>query len=340
MASAKRNYAAGRYQAAAAEFAKAATVAKRNKDRDEALFMQARMLRRAGLPARAQAIYRNILALSTDGPRSGRAQFELAKLEVAHGNKAKGYTLLQEAIEKHPSHGASRGAFRQLVEHLDSSDRTALRTLLKRWTSALKGSDSEQRARYELAQLEGRDGNTELALSLLLKAAKEHPYPKGNLTDDALWHASLFAEKLNRYQQAVAILEQLLSTREVAQGGSYERPRFPAAQYRIAELWRDPLNNPAQARGAFRKVHQIHSTSILADDALWNEGLLALRLGDPKGACDAAERFRQAFPDSRYRRCLKQLCPQFADTEKGCPDYILRAAKQGRSPSPVQATDD
>ena len=87
MAAAKRAYSAGRYSEAAKAFATAATSAKRLKDRDEALFMQARMLRRMGIDEGAIAVYKKLIASSPRGPRHGRAAFEIAGLTIEKADR-------------------------------------------------------------------------------------------------------------------------------------------------------------------------------------------------------------------------------------------------------------
>jgi len=326
MAAAKRAYSAGRYSEAAKAFATAATSAKRLKDRDEALFMQARMLRRMGNDEGAIAVYKKLIASSPRGPRHGRAAFEIAGLTIEHVDATRGWQMLQQAIEEFPDHGAARGAIRKLVAHLDETNRKALAELLNRWLTKLRGSDSEQRVKYELARLAARRGDKKKALQLMLRAAREHPYPKGNLTDDALWRASLYAEELGEAARAIAILQELLATREVAQGGSYERPRFPQAQMRIAQLYRDRLGDMARARREFRRTYTLHSTSILADDAMWQEALMALRMRDSEGACGIVRELPSRFPRSRYRRCVREICPAAVAASKDpCPRYIMRS---------------
>ena len=168
-------------------------------------------------------------------------------------------------------------------------------------------------------------GDLEQARGRLLATARAHPYPHGSLTDDALWRASQVAERMGKFELAVADLRELLSAREEATGGSYERPRFPEAQMRVAELYRDKLRDLAAARREFRAMYRTHNTSVLADDAMWNEALIAWRQGDGEAACDIGEELPERFPESRYRRCVSQLCPALAAktrTKRECPRYI------------------
>ena len=56
----------------------------------------------------------------------------------------------------------------------------------------------------------------------------------------------------------------MLSVREESTfAGSYERPRFSPAQFRIAVLYRDVLRDHRSARREFHRLYQAHKSSIL-----------------------------------------------------------------------------
>jgi TolA-binding protein len=321
---AQRAHNAGRYAEAAEGFAKAARVAQRVKDRDEALFLAARMKEKLGRWDEARKDYRELARVSPDGPRTARAVFDLAHLEIEHGDEAAGWALLERAIERYPGHGSTRNALGRLAEHLATrGGEAALRARLARWLDALRGTDAEQQLKYELARSLERDGALREAHAMLLRAAREHPYPTGPLTDDALWRASHVAERLGDAALAVADLRELLSDRETAAGGSYERPRFPEAQLRIALLYRDRLGDRAAARRELRVMHTRHAKSVLADDALWYEAELWARDGDAERACDVVAELALRYPGSRYRRCVALVCPRPGDgAASDCPRYI------------------
>ncbi|MBN4059264.1 hypothetical protein JYT22_01270 [Endomicrobium sp. AH-315-J14] len=334
MASAKRAYTAGRYLEAAGSFDKAASVAKRLKDRDEARFMQARMFERARDYASAETSYLRLMADSPKGPRTGRAAFQLAYLQLDHGDAKKGWTMLRQALLRFPDHGAASHAMTIGVRELArSKGEEKARRFLEENQPRFRGTAAEQQAKYERALSLERSGLYVRAREAFITLAHEHPYPKGALTDDALWNASLLDERLGHYELAISDLRELLNDRELADGGSYERPRFPAAQMRIAELYRDRLKDPLRSREEFSHVYERHTTSILADDALWEEMLLTRAAGDPEESCELAERMIETFPDSRYQRCLESLCPnlQLAESKRGCPPYLQQQlADHGR----------
>ncbi len=324
---AKRAYNAGRYAEAARLYTLAAGQAKRVKDRDEAYFMRARMYLRLGRWREAMAVLSELTKVSPRGPRTARAVFEYARLTIEHVDEAQGWRLRQQAVEHYPNHGSAILALPKVVRHrAENHGEEAARALLGRWLKLLDNSDSEQQVKYELALSLQRSGKLVEARKQLLRAAREHPYPKGNLTDDLLWHASHLAEELGDFPGAIAHLRELLASREIATGGSYERPRFPAAQHRIAILYRDRVGDLPAARRAFRATYSRHGTSILADDAMWQEALVARRLGDSRGSCAVARDLPKRYPRSRYMRCLHELCTELAPDPKArpCPPYLLR----------------
>lgn len=321
---AQRAHSAGRYEDAAQLFAQAAGDARRLKDRDEAYFLEARMYTKLERWDDARARYRKLVEVSPNGPRTGRAVYEQAGLMIAHGPVEEGWTALEVAIRRYPNHGAARRALMRWVQHVaDEHGEEAAQVALKRMSVELGSTALAQKIQYEWALSLRRAGSLAQAHALLLKVARKHPYPSGTLTDDAYWHASHIAEELGNYPQAVADLRELLSAREETEFGSYERPRYPAAQMRIAVLLRDRFNDINGAREEFRHMYQRHETSILADDALWSEAQLAKRQGDQEDACDLAEELAQRHPGSRYNRCLQQLCASARPADRPCPDYIL-----------------
>ncbi|HHH29413.1 MAG TPA: tetratricopeptide repeat protein [Polyangiaceae bacterium] len=328
---AKRAYAAGRYAEAAALYGEAAGDAQRVKDRDEAFFMQARMYEKLERYEAARERYETILKVSPRGTRAGRAAFEIATLQIEHGDPEKGWKALEEAIRRYPNHGSARRGLELWAEHVGERDgEEALRAVLARWLVEMKGSVIEQQLRYERARSFRRGGDLAAAHAAFVETARHHPYPMGTLTDDAWWFASLVAEERGDYEQAVADLRSLLASREVATGGSYERPRYPHAQMRIAELYRDRLGDRRAAMKAFRRVYEEHETSILADDAMWWEAVLERWDGDSGAACDLGEDLRERFPSSRYLRCLDRLCSTLpAQGSRPCPSYILETLAAG-----------
>jgi tetratricopeptide (TPR) repeat protein len=329
----QRAYHAGRYEEAAKAYEEAAQNAERIKDRDEALFLVARMHERSGAHDEAKAALEKLVKESPDGPRRGRAAFDLANLEIEHGDADKGFSMLLDAAAKYPKNGLARRAVKRAAEH--ERERGGDEAVLA-WTKGparvLLGTEVEENLMYEAAiALENLGRSTE-ARDALLALAEAHPFPFGSLFDDALWRASLVEQKLGRNEAAIEHLRTLLATRESSHmTGSYERPRYSPSQMRIAELYRDALHDDEAARREFHKVYADHPTSTLRDDALWEEARLAKKDGDQDEACSLVKRLRKEFADSRYAPCARLLCPEIelGPKERACAGYIERALETG-----------
>jgi tetratricopeptide (TPR) repeat protein len=323
---------AGRYVEAAGAYEAAAAKALRVKDRDEALFLEARAFDKAGRWQDARATYERIVRESKDGPRTPRAAFEIASVEIDHGDVEKGYAMLGETAVRFPENGVARPTIRRIVTHLaEVSGEPAARAWLAAHEAAFRGTYEDQTIGYEIALSFDREGKKQEAHDALMASAAAHPYPKGGLTDDALVRASKIDEELGRWAEAAKHLEDLLATHEVSHGfagkydmASYERPRFPEAGLHLAEIYRDKLHDHAAARRAFEASYRDHPTARKRDLAVWSEARLALEDGDPKTACDLADRLAREFPDSRYTPCARTICPTAAPSKRECNDYITR----------------
>jgi tetratricopeptide (TPR) repeat protein len=185
------------------------------------------------------------------------------------------------------------------------------------------------RARY-LEKLE-RLGE---ARTQFLEIARRFPYPQGTVWDDSLFAASLLDERLGNSRAAVSDLERMLREREPSHiQGSYERPLYAQARFRIALLYRDRFSDPARARREFRRVFDEHRTSLLRDDALWNEALLAKKSEGASATCAPLKLLVGDLPDSRYVPCAHELCSELKPVPgRTCRGYILRAMKNGQPP--------
>jgi hypothetical protein len=100
---------------------------------------------------------------------------------------------------------------------------------------------------------------------------------------------------------------------------------------RIATLYRDALRDHAQARKEFRTLYTDFTTSILRDDALWQEALLAKEDREQDAVCDAVTTLVRKLPDSRYAPCAQSLCPSAPplDKPRPCHAYVQRALAPG-----------
>ncbi len=282
--------------------------------------------------AEARATYQRLAADSPSGPRTARAFFDLAELEIQHGDAARGWAQLDDAARRFPAHGLARPAIRRLVMHAqDEGGEAAVLAFLDAHEAVFHDTEQDEVIAYERALSLERMGNRKAAHDAFLASARRHPYPFGGLTDDAFWHAAVIDDEDGRAEEAIAHLRELLSSREPSGAWvSYERPRYSQAQLRIAEIYRDKLRDHAAARREFDKLYALHPTTLKRDDAVWAEARLALEDGDAAAACALAKRLVDEFPESRYVPCAPQVCPTArpAPTPKReCADYILRELK-------------
>jgi len=318
-------YSAGRFDEAAGYYESAAKASLRPTDRAEALYLRAAAYQRERSWEKARAAYGRLIQEASQSDRARRAIFDLAALEIEAGQREKGYGLLRDALMKQPNDGLARRAFERYLEYLDQAGGDVL-AWLRDVKPKLASSELDENVLYAIAARLAAAGDLEAARAAYVMCADRHPYPQGSLFDDSLWHASLIDEKLGQPKQAVADLERMLAVREPSSlTGSYERPRFSPARYRTAVLYRDALGDHASARREFHALYADHPTSILRDDALWEEAKLALADGDAREACALTSTLAKDFPASRYAPCSRALCPS-ASPAPGtrCHDYITR----------------
>ncbi len=336
-AAGERAFHAGRFVEAAAAWDGAAAKAKRVKDRDEARFLEARAFERAAQWPDARATYQRLAADSPDGPRTGRAIFELAALEIDHGDAAKGWTMLDDAARRFPGHGLAHPALHRLLLHAeDTGGEAAVLAFLDAHEPVFRGTEQDEVIGYERGRSLERAERRREAHDAFLASARRHPYPHGGLTDDALWHAAAIDDEDGRGGEAITHLRELLAPREPSGPWvSYERPRYSEAQLHIAEIYRDKLKDHASARREFDKLYAQHRTTIKRDDAVWAEARLARQDGDAAAACTLAKRLVDDLPESRYVRCVHELCPALPPAARACADYILRDLEADRAATPA-----
>lgn len=325
-AAAERAYAAGRYDEAAEHWRAAEGSATVPRDKTEARYRRASSLRRAGRHAEAAELLRALLAEKPKSARAARARFDLADIEIESGDQAKGWAELEAAVRAHPGSGlAPKSLLRLAQRHEERGGPDAGLAYLERMRRELGETELAERAQFAYAKKLHELERHEQALAAYLEQVRRFPYPSGALWDDALWYASELEQKLGRPERAVRHLETMLAEREPSSlQGSYERPRYAAARFRIAELCRDELRDPARARKEFRRVWDEHPTSPLGDDALWNEARLAKAAGDQARACSTLELLTKRAADSRYAPCVRALCAELTPAKGECHAYVVR----------------
>ncbi len=324
---AQRAYAHGRYAEAARHWQRAARASGTWQDRDEASYRAATSLARAGQRQEALDALKVLVDERPRSRRAARALYDRAHLELGRGNTALARSLFRRTVASYPRSGSARSAVHRLLTLADAEGGVeAAAREVEELLARFGRSAVSELLRYRRARLLEARGLHEQALAAYLDVAHRYPYPKGDFWDDALFRASLVEASLGRPARAVQHLRRMLAEREPSHlQGSYERPRFSEAQYRLGVLYRDHLNDPAQARREFAAVWRNHPTSLLRDDARWNEALLASREGDTRGACRSVDSLVRERPDSRYAPCARLLCAAARSPARGeCRAYIAR----------------
>lgn len=315
---------AGRHEEAARHFDEAARLGVRYKDRDEARLLEAEAFERLERWDEAEATYRRVERESGGRYHGVRAAFALGRLVWDRRGFDEGAKELLTAVRKYPSSGLVRHAIRRLLSQFESDHGPqAALAWLEPILRGMAKTEAEEAIHYEYARLLARCDRNEDAVRELLEQARAHPYPSGSLTDDAYYVASVLLADLGRPREAVAVLEEMMAPREAAYAGaSYVRPRWPQAAYRIAMLHRDALADRAGAKREFLRTYETHTTSMLADDALFQLAKLEHEDRREREACAAISRLVEEKAQSRYVHCAHLLCSTAAPTERPCQPYI------------------
>ncbi|HEX3776116.1 MAG TPA: tetratricopeptide repeat protein [Polyangiaceae bacterium] len=322
--SAEQAYEGGQFVAAAQYWLEAAESAASPRDRAEARYRAATADERAGDVERARSLYTQLANGKSE--RAARSTFALADLRLRSGDEAGGYAELEAAIRKYPSSGvaglALRRYFAELAEHGGDA---AVLAYISRVEPGLDQSERAEQLLYERARRLENEAKLAEARDAYLVVAERFPYPYGAYWDDALFHGASCEERLDNPTRAIALLERMLAAREVSHmTGSYERPRYAEAAFHLAELYRDALHDEPRARRAFHAFYVDFPSSILRDDALWQEALLARHASNTE-ACAPLAILLQQIPDSRYAPCAAEICDSLKLTPaRPCHDYIRR----------------
>ena len=330
---AERAYAGGQFADAGRRWQDAASSATTPRDRAEARYRAATSYERGGQLEQARELYLVLAGGKSD--RAARATFALAELRLGGGDVAGGHAELEAAVRKYPSSGVANLALRRYFAYLatEGGDRAVL-DYIERVLPALGATDLAEQLLYERARRLDAQGSTADARKAYVAVADRFPYPHGAYWDDALFRGAECEVRLHHSEQAIQLLNQMLAAREVSHlSGSYERPRFAEAAYRLAELYRDARRDPRAARTAFRRVFLDYPTSTMRDDALWQEALLS-RLEPTADACQPLKLLISELADSRYAPCARKLCPELPRGQRECATYI---ESQLATPDPLKA---
>ncbi len=317
---------AGRHLEAAQAYEDAAKSARDPRDRDHALALAASSFTRANDKADAARILDDLSKrLPEGGAVALRARFDRALLTLETDEEA-GLVAMETLVTSHPESALSRRALAIVLERRAGDDAKKRVSVLERVLPKARGSELEERVRYDLALAHEALGDPDGARAELRAIARDFPYPKGALFDDALLRAAEIDERRGRYEAAIDDLTTLLRERETTHLiGSYERRGYLPAAMRIASIYRDRIGDLPKARDAFMRVYSEFTTSTSRDDALFEAALVSRRMGDESATCSAMQTLVRSFPDSRYAACAAALCASLGPgATKPCAEYVKR----------------
>ncbi len=324
---------AGRFADAASGYDAASKVAPNERERAHADFASAEMSIRAGDRATGAAKLRKIATASPPGEHTAEAAYRIANLEISE-NDAQGWLELEHAMAKFPNDGLAHRSLQRLSAHVEEgSGKGAAIAWLEKIAPSFADTELDQAVAYETAKRVEANGDLTGARARYLAIADKWPYPHGAFWDDSLYAMAVIDERAGKYDEAIADLNRMLADRETASMiGSYERPKYEPAAWKIAVIERDRLHNADAARAAFHRIYTDFTTSLKRDDALWEESKIARTSGNGADACGPLSTLVDKFPDSRYVPCALAACPAISRPSKSaapktCPSYLLKTSR-------------
>ena len=326
-AAGERAETAGRHAEAADAFDKASRDPATKRERDHAAFLAGLELVRAGDVASGaqhlEAVVKN------RGEHAAQARWQLIQLDVAT-SQPNVATELDDFLRTYPNDGLAYPALqaRLRIARAAGGEAEAL-SVLRALEPAVAKSDSAARVAFDVAESLAALGKPDEARAAFLSVATRFPYP-GEYFDDALYRASEIDEQQGRVPEAIADLEQMVAVLESSTlPGTYIRPRFPDAAWRIAVLYRDKANDAKKAIDWFERYYDMFPNDLRRAEALWQEAKLLQKGGDESAACSRLAKLVSAQPDSRYVPCVVTRCsgverPKESHAPKTCHAYITR----------------
>lgn len=321
---AERAETAGRHQEAADQFDAASRDPATKREKEHAAFLAALELVRAGDVAGGARRLETIA--NAKGEHAAQARWQLVHMDIAT-NQPNVKEELDAYVRTFPNDGLAYPALEaRLRIARDAGGEAEVLNVLHALEPAVATTDSAPRVAFEIAESLAKQNKLGEARAQFALVAEKFPYP-GEYFDDALWRTSEIDEQQGRIPDAIADLEKMLAVIEYSTlPGTYIRPRFPDAQWRIAVLYRDKLGDKAKAIAAFDRYIDMFSNSTRKDEALWQEAKL---VDDAGASCDLLAKLVKTSPDSRYVPCAVSRCskierPKESHAPKTCHAYITR----------------
>ncbi|AKV03055.1 hypothetical protein AKJ09_09718 [Labilithrix luteola] len=344
LAEARRAIHAGHFDQAATHFDEASKSARIPRDAVYTRYEAALAWARSGNVGRARSELHAIAQARPASEYSAQAAYKAAELTLGVDEEA-GYRELEQVIIDYPQSGVARVALGRILRHdEETGGEAAALARLERLAPRIVEPDKDPKnvgiteaIVYERAKRLADQGKTVEARDAMLDVANRWPYPFGAYFDDALFRASELESKLGHPQKAIEHLERLLSHRESSSMlGTYERPRYSPAMFRIADIYENDLHDRGKTRETLHRFYKEFTTSPRRAEALWREADLWRKDGNTEVACDRLATLTKEFPDSRYVPCAPLDCPNLKRPEKSkapkeCHAYITREPGSERS---------
>ena len=296
----------GQLEPSSSAYGRAASLAKTPEDHVEALYRQAQAYRRAHEFSQAIKLLEDLAGSYPESSRAPRALLDKGRILERMGHPKRAAQVYTRLIKRYPTAPVASSAVTALGRLQTENRSAAFRQMLEQTPPG----ELEQLLRLRLGQALAEEGAIPQAISTLERLARDYPLPRSGYSDEALLLSASLRRKEGDAQGCVAVLESLVSQDTRADiVGSYVRASYPQGLWLMAEVLRDDLANPAEAEKAFLRLAAQYPDSLLADDALWQAGALALSRDDEKAACQRAQQLKARRPTSRYASCLSYLCP-------------------------------
>ncbi len=305
MAEGDRHMGHGRLDEAERAYAQAAETAERRVDRDEAAYRRARVLMRQERWAEAVVVLDAIAAKRPQSRRTARALFDASRIRMDElGETEAAMSGFDRVIHRYPDDGnGARALYFRLSPFRDADDPEGAIAYLDALYPEVYGStlaDDVLRHKAELLLSEGRRDEARAALELLVH---NHPHPQGHRWDDALMTLADMDLEDGRPEAAIERLRAIVAVYDsTTLAGSYTLPTIPRAQMRIAQIYRDELEDHDAADRAYREMYERFFRSSLRDDALYERGAMWLDAGEVDRGCGILREVVAEFEVGHARR--------------------------------------
>jgi tetratricopeptide (TPR) repeat protein len=293
----------GQFEEAVAAAGKAAGLAEDPRDRDEALFLKARLLAEAERYDEARTIFVELRKSAVEESMRGRAIYELGLIALAEGNKGEARTYFLALIREYPDHGLCSVALKKtMVIVEETGGEPAVRSLLSGLLGDALESSFGDDVLWELAKLDKKAGRLAKAESWLLMIHKAYPYPKGGAAFEYLFLLAEVKEEQGKLEEAVAWLQTVADTTETSYViGDYNDDAKAQALLKMGKLYFQKMNSPDKAYETFMKVVKL-DWATRSDDGLWWAAQVRFAQNRGKEGCELLSKLVKKYDVSNFKR--------------------------------------